>query len=187
MSDDSWHDDAAQMAHILQTIVAALFIGTLAFLLIVLTNGSHVKAPPALWPPTPLALVAVVLVGVGLIARAVVLWNVTTKGRREIANGTYTPVAPMRPVKSVVSENDPCRDAKYLLSVFQVKTIISGAMFEGWAFFATMAYMIEGNPISLDLAILLILGVAAHVPTQSRVIGWVEGQLERLEEEKRLR
>lgn len=172
---------------ILQVIVAALFAGTLFFLLIALTFVPQAKPPHPILPIS-LTMIAAALLVVGLIARAAVLWNVTAKARREIANGTYQPLARQRvaPLPSDVADKppDPCRDATYLLSVFQTKTIISAALFEGWAFFATVAYLIEGDPLGVGLAIVLIIGVAAHFPTQSRAIAWVEQQLELLEQKE---
>ena len=174
MSDDSWHDDAAKTVRTLQIIVAALVAGTLFFLLIALTIAPRGK-PPTSPLPISLTLIAAALVGVGLIARAVVLSGIVTNARRKLVNG------------SDPTEDDAGGDAKYVLSVFQTKTIISGALFEGWAFFATIAYLIEASPIALGLAALLILGVAAHFPTPSGTIAWVERQLEKVQQEKSFR
>lgn len=63
----------------------------------------------------------------------------------KIVNGTYTPLDPRQRGGLVPSEDDGYRDANYLLRAFQTKTIVSGALFEGWSFFATIAYLIEGN------------------------------------------
>jgi hypothetical protein len=186
MYDELWHEQAAKTARILQIIVGAMAAGASVFLVVVLTIGSQAKP---LILPIPLAWLVVPFVGGELVARAVVLWNIARKGRREIINGTYQPVDPRQRIGSPPADiadtpPDPYRDAKYLLSVFQQGTIVSAALFEGCAFFATIAYLIEGNPLSLGLAVLLVLAVAAHFPTQSRAIAWVERQLERLQEEK---
>ena len=177
---------------VLQVIVGAMTAGAAFFLAIVLTIGPMVKPPPAPLPPTLFTLIAAAFVGVGLIARAVVLGSVIAKGRREIVAGAHAPADPRRrmnlPPSDVADKPlDPCRDEKRLLLVFQGKTIVSVAMFEGWGFFATIAYMIEGNPLSLGLAVVLMLCVAAHFPTRSRTIAWVERQMEIVEHEKALR
>ena len=188
MSDIAWHEDATKTVRTLQIIVGAMTTGAFVFLAIVLAIGPQVKKPPGPLPPTPFTMIAAAIVVVGLIARVVVLWNISAKGRREIVSGTYTSVEP-RTRKRLPPPDpaDPCRDEKYLLSFFQTKTITSSAMFEGWVFFATIAYMIEGNPLSLGLAIVLILCVALHFPIQSRAIEWVERQTETLEQEKAMR
>ncbi len=189
MSDMSWEEQATKAARILQIIVGAMAAGASIFLAVVLTIGSQAKR---LILPIPLAWIVALVVAVELIARAVVLGNIASKGRREIINGTYQPLVPRQRSRSLPPDiadkpPDPHRDAKYLLSVFQQQTIVSAALFEGCEFFATIAYLIEGNPISLGLAVLLALAVAANVPTQSRAIAWVERQMERLQEEKMVR
>jgi hypothetical protein len=186
MSDDSWHEDATKTARTLQIIVAALCAGTLFFLVIALSMAPLLK-PPAAIRPISITLFAFAFVGVGLIARAILLWKITTKARREILNGTYTPLDPSQWIRPVPLDDGGCRDAKYLLSVFQPKTIMIAALFEGWAFFAAIAYLLEGGPLSLGLTVVLILGVAAHFPTRSRAIGWVERQLEAVGQEKAMR
>jgi hypothetical protein len=186
MCDHSWHEDATKTVRILQFIVSAMCAGVLFFLVIVLSIAPQFKLPAPL-QPISLALIAAIFAGIGLIARAVVVWKLTVKARREIVNGTYAPLGPRLPSGSLPSDDGECHDAGYLLSVFQTKTIISGALFEGVSFFATIAYLIEGDPVSLGLAVVLILGLAAHFPTRSRVIGWVERQLEVVGQEKMLR
>lgn len=190
MSDVPWHEDAAKQARILQIIVGAMVAGASAFLAVALTVGAEMRPPQPILPVS-LTLIAFLFVGIGLIARTVVLWNMTAKSRREIVNGTYQPVHPgqrMRLLPFDCADNpDPYRTARYLLSVFQHRTIISAALFEGWAFFATIAYLAEGNVLALALVVLLILGVSLHFPTQSRLIAWVERELETVEQEKAVR
>jgi hypothetical protein len=186
MSDDAWHEDASKTVRILQSIVAAMCAGMLIFLVIALSMAPLLK-PPAAIRPISITLIAFAFVGLAQIARAILLWKITTKARREILSGTYTPLDPRRRISSVPVEDGGCRDAKYLLPVFQAKTIMSAALFEGCGFFAAIAYLLEGSPVGLGLALALILGVAAHFPTRSRAIGWVERQLEIVGQEKMLR
>jgi hypothetical protein len=80
----------------------------------------------------------------------------------------------------------PPGDAGSLMAVFQGKIIVGAAMLEGGAFFAAIAYLVEGGPIALALAVVLWLGIAAHFPTLPRVIGWIERQLEWLDQERLL-
>jgi hypothetical protein len=179
MPDVSWREEAAKQARILQIIVAALVMGCLFFLLIALTTGPAAK-PAKPFEPISLTMIACGLIGIELIAQVVVAWSITTKARRGMIDGTYKPV-------DAQQANGQTAGATYLLSVFQTKTIISGALFEGVAFFSTIVYWIEGNPIALALAVLMILGVAVQFPTQSRIIGWVERQFEVIEQEKMMR
>ncbi|MGA2065879.1 MAG: hypothetical protein ABSG86_12975 [Thermoguttaceae bacterium] len=164
MSDDSWHEDAAKTARTLQILVAAMCAGILFFLVIALSMGPVLK-PPATMQPISLTVIAFALVGLGLIARAILLWKITTKARREILSGAYTPIDPSRRSRPVPSADGGCRDAKYLLSVFLPKTIISAALFEGWAFFAAIAYLLEGSPVGLGLALAFcVFGEAIDMP-----------------------
>ena len=130
MCDNSWLDGANKTTRALQLIVGAMTLGLLSALLVISTARSHAE-PPATPPQATLALLAAALIGVGLIARAIVLWTITTKGRREIVNGTYTPVDPRQRIGAFASPEGLCRDEKYLLSVFQNKTIISARAVRG--------------------------------------------------------
>ena len=191
MSDMSWQEPAAKTVRVLQIIVGAMAAGASVFLVVALTIGQQFN-PPRPILPIPLIWIVVFFVGIELIARAVVVGNIARKGRREIINGTYQSVDWRQGGGLVLPDAadkplDPCRDPKYLLSVFQQSTIVSAALFEGCAFLATIAYLIEGNPLSLGLAVLLAVAVAAHFPTQSRAIAWVERQMQRLEQEKMIR
>jgi hypothetical protein len=178
--DAPWHDAAAKQAKILGIIVAALVMGCLMFLLTTLFI-EQIGKPPA-WPVPVMAYTVC-----GLLAMMAVMWIVVTgviasKARSEIVKGTYESFDPKQ---NVVSTGDAAgRDAQYLLPVYQLKTIVSAAMFEGLGFFAMIAYLIERNPISLGIAVAMILGVAAHFPTQGRIISWVDRQLEAVEVEK---
>jgi hypothetical protein len=112
------------------------------------------------------------------VALPVVMYTISSKAQRAIIDKSGMPSAARK------SEDTESRDALSLLQVYQTRTIVSAAMFEGLAFFATIAYLVEGNPISLGVAVAMILGVAAHFPTPGRIIGWVDRQLEAVEVEK---
>ena len=72
------------------------------------------------------------------------------------------------------------------LAFYQTRMIVGAALLEGPAFFLLIAYLIERSPWSLAAAIFMILGVAAHFPTEQRVAEWVEQQMSLLEEERQL-
>jgi hypothetical protein len=61
--------------------------------------------------------------------------------------------------------------------------IAGAALFEGAAFFLLVAYLVERSPWSLAAAIVMIIGVALHFPTQQRVADWIERQTSLLQEE----
>jgi len=193
MPDESWHEEAAKQARSLQIIVTALLMGGVVFLLIVLGIGPKVIQPVPL-QRSPATWVACVAAGIALIAKAVVAWRIAKKARREIVNGTYTPIHSQQQVVPSPTgggpssaENARLRDATYLQSFFQSMTIVGLVLLEAAAVIATRAYFIEGHPVALGLAILMLVSVAAQFPTQSQIIGWVERQIEAAEQEKMLR
>jgi hypothetical protein len=57
-------------------------------------------------------------------------------------------------------------------------------LLEGAAFFATIAYMLERNPLALATAIVLLGTLAARFPTSDRVNAWLDRQLGLLQEER---
>ncbi len=75
-------------------------------------------------------------------------------------------------------------DVPGLVAIFQTKTIMAAALSEGPAFFAAIAYLMEGNPIDLALAALLTVFVGLRFPARARVDHWLEGQLSRLQIER---
>jgi hypothetical protein len=176
--DAPWHDDAAKQARVLGIIVAALVMGCLMFLFTTLFI-EQIGKPPA-WPVPVMAYTVCASLAMMAVIWAVITRVIAAKARKEIVKGTYESFDPKQNTAGDAAE----RDARYLLPVYQMKTITSAAMFEGLGFFATIAYLIERNPISLGIAAAMILGVAAHFPTQGRIIGWVNGQLEAVEVEK---
>ena len=97
--------------------------------------------------------------------------------RSRIAAGTWT----------MQGQNVPSveTDAGKLAAVYQITTIVGGALLEGAAFFALVAYMIEGHFAALAAAAAMLIGVALHFPIGNQLSDWVERQLELIEEEKR--
>lgn len=182
MSDVSWSRRIAVYVRGLQIIVSALVLGCIA---------AAVVLPNLLQPPRPnqtpfVTLVAYVFFGGIVLARLIVPTIVVAKGRRAILNGTF-PVGP----DPAIEHQDGCQtlaelpdDVYRLIELFQQKTIVGAALLEGCALFLAIAYSRERDPIALVLLILLILGVAAHFPTASRVTGWIETQKRRLDEER---
>jgi hypothetical protein len=59
------------------------------------------------------------------------------------------------------------------------KNIVSGALIEGAALFAAVAYLVEGATLGLVVAPVMIVLLALHVPSQGRLDEWVQQQLER--------
>jgi uncharacterized membrane protein len=75
-------------------------------------------------------------------------------------------------------------DAGRLMIVYMTTTIMAGAILEGAVFLLLVAYMVEQQVVSLAVAVAILAALAAHVPWQSRVFAWIDGQLRRLDEER---
>jgi hypothetical protein len=71
----------------------------------------------------------------------------------------------------------PISDEVYLVMQRQNMMIVSMAMFEGAAFFATIAYLIEGQPLALVASAVAIVLQMVQFPTEGRVSTWLEQQL----------
>ena len=70
-----------------------------------------------------------------------------------------------------------------LALLYQQATIVGCALLEGAGFFALVAYMIAGHLAALIVAVVMLIGIAMHVPLGERLSLWVEFQLRAMEEE----
>jgi hypothetical protein len=166
-------DDLPLRVRTMQIIDAALVMGLLSFLLIVtvILPGK----PVALGVLPLLTLIALGFAAAMIVVRVIVVNIVTIAGRRRIG----PPDATGRPTAGA-------RDGttEQLLALYQTRMIVGAACLEGPAFFLLITYMTEHSPWSLAAAIVLILGIAAHFPTQQRIADFVQQQISQMEEEK---
>jgi hypothetical protein len=65
-------------------------------------------------------------------------------------------------------------------AAFQTSAIVGGALNEGAAFFAGIAYLIEQNVIALVVAVILLAVMVVRFPTRERVDRWIAQQEEKL-------
>ncbi len=165
-----------------QIIVAALIMGVVSFLAIIVlflpAQGLMVAAPGGGAPgPAPadsaLPLITYIAVAMGLadLALSFVIPSFSViKARREIAQ---------RGASKIKGD-----DTGALAQVYQTQLIIGAAMLEGGAFFAAIAYMLERNPIALGMALVLLVVLAALFPIRDRISTWLDHQLGLLREER---
>jgi formate/nitrite transporter FocA (FNT family) len=64
------------------------------------------------------------------------------------------------------------------LSIYQLRLIMRLALLEGATFFFLVVYLVEGLPISLAGAGVLLLGMLALFPTRTGVENWITSQRE---------
>jgi len=184
VSDHQWHNELTPVLRTMQIVVGALVAGCAMFLVVVLVVAPTMAADRRQDMPL-ITYVATGFAVVSLIVRAVVPGIVVTLGRRRILNGNW-PMPASRGGSQPINVEfiERTGDAGRLAVLSLNRTIIAAAMLEGAAFFALVAYMIERLPLALVVAVALIVGVALHFPTRSRLVHWVEDQLALIEQER---
>jgi hypothetical protein len=182
-------DDQATLAQVTRTsqiITGSLTAGPLIFLAIVglLRSGGNLPQPIVL-APLSLTYVAVAIAVLALGASVLVPKLITASERRKVADGTW-----IYPTRNLGGSSAPppgaISDVGKLAVVFQKQHIIAAAQIEGVAFFATIAYFLERNPLALGLALVLIGAVALLIPTRARVERWIDHQLEQINQVRQL-
>jgi len=172
----------------LQIVVGALVAGLLVFLVVVLVVIQE-GMPGAPEVASILTYVAVGLALTAVLVRLFVPDMIVARGRRQIGEGAWQ-MPRSAPAHGATGQQHSAQfveqtgDAGRLFLVFQTRTIVAAALLEGPAFFALIAYMLGRSPLAMIVALLLILGVALHFPTQSGVLHWIEEQLRRVDEER---
>ena len=182
MSGSQWQDELTPILRQSQIVSGALILGCVTFF------GVAIAVPGEAAPIDPnlpiLTYAAIGFAVMALIARWMVPGIVASTTRRKIIAGTWRlPThAPARTVAFVERTGDAGRLAMALMT----GTIVSGALLEGIAFFALVAYLLERSPLSLILAGAMILGLLTQVPTRGRLVGWIEEQFGLIEQERHL-
>jgi len=176
MSDPSWQEELGPVLLTMQIIVGALVAGCLTFFVVVCAVSLRGDAADE---SLVITYTAIVFACVALVVRTIVPGLIVAQGRRRIIEGTWqgSPTVNAR-------FSEQTGDAGKLAAVFTTRLIVAAALLEGTAFFAMIAYMLEGSPLALILAAALILGVALHFPTRARLVDWIEEQLTLIEQER---
>lgn len=179
-----WKEAVAPIARIAQIIVAGLIFGGLGFGVIAVFQAGQFGGPPG--PISKLlTYLAIGFAVAALLARAVAGSVIAATGRRRIAEGTWSPPPQGGPVNRELIEQTG--DAGKLAAVFMTRTIVTGALLEGPAFFLLLAHLMEATPESLVGAAVLVLGLVISFPTHGRMVSWIEEQLHEVEQQRQLR
>lgn len=148
-----------------QIIVAALVTGVLAFLGIVVALFSRGDGEPLItWIAIAVAIVTV-------FASIVVSRMVTRQGLQS----TDLPSPSGVDDRFGVGTDD--RVLSKVLAAYQTRLIVACAPLEGAAFFNLIAYMLEGQALSLIVAGMLMLLMAVRFPTTGGAEDWVANAL----------
>jgi hypothetical protein len=186
MPDESWPEEVGRRVVTGQIIVGALLAASIGFLAVVavLVHLDVVEPDREMFWPLNFVLI-LFLIG-DMIARVIVPRVLVAQGRRRIAAGQWPlPQGPGQEAGAAFIERTG--DAGRLLCVYQSKTILASALLEGVAFFGIIVYLLTRSMVGPAVAIAMILGLVFHIPTRSRVVHWIEDQLQLVEQERRLR
>jgi hypothetical protein len=173
MLDEKSQAEVNVVSRSTRIIVFSLCAGIVAFGAFVLfVYGTRDDATAGL-----ITYMSLVVAGVQAIVCVIVPRMIVVGHRQQIAAGTWKAQA------NALDATDT--DAGKLAVVYRTTTIIGCALLEMAAFLALITYLMEGHVATLIAALLMLIGVALHVPLGDRVTVWVENQLQIIEDDRR--
>ena len=163
------------MARAMQVVVLALAAGVVTFGVIVTVIGAE---PPGDRQPEPsiISYLAVAAACVALVASIAVPGLLAAIARRRIVTGQPAMPNPKLTLPAELGDVGP------IAVVYQTRLIVSVAFLEGAAFFNLIAYLLEGQLMSLTAAAIMLIALVSRFPTASQMTGWVEEQLKAIEQ-----
>jgi hypothetical protein len=182
-TDIDWREEIGPQVRTLQIVVAALTAGCLTFMAIAVFMVQSGQAPAADNDMPPIiTYLALGFAGVAIVLRMIVPRMIESAARKRIADGTWQPPTTGQQRAEIVQLVERLGDAGKLLPVLMTRTIIAGAILEGSAFFALIAYLLGRSPLTLAAAVVLVIGVALNFQTRSSAVHWIEDQLAAVEQ-----
>ena len=169
MSEADSPDSLAARLRVMRIITLSLVLGALSFL--GYTLYSRDQGQPA--PPPDLPLITYLALGLALIEGLlcqIVPELSLARVRREIIQGG----GDCEPGPGARED----WHARYL-----TRLIMRLAFLEGATLFLIIAYLMEGQPVALAVAGLLLLVMALHFPSRAGVEAWVDRQCELIQQE----
>jgi hypothetical protein len=149
----------------MQIISGTLAAGVVAFLVVVLViNGPpNAAADPGVVTYLSAGFFLVMLVVAMIVPRSIVQSQIA-----DIARGTW------KPPEQLPANYDVTSESAKLLIVYQTHMIVRLAMLEGAAFFALIAYLLEGHWLALGVAIAALALLLSQFPTRGRLENWAD-------------
>lgn len=179
-SRESWETEIGKAVRVGQIIVSAVTAGPLVFLAIAV--GLRVSQQTLSdQNPSVFTWLSLGFAAAAVLMRMIVPALVFAAARRRIAENTFSPPASQSPFTDLVAQTG---DAGLLWMARITKTILAVAILEGAAFFAIIAFMIEGSLLTVVVALLLTFAILLHMPTQDRVACWIDRELANLANER---
>ena len=147
-------------------ITIAMAIGLSVFMLIMVFMIRPLKFEAPLLELGTKAVLTLVALGFGLTSMVLSSLLAATTVRQRVKQ--------LAAERSQTTEMDSASTEPSLLQLFVNQHIIYLAILEGSAFFNVIAYMIEGNPLCLVLALLLTGRIIASLPSGEKIETWLE-------------
>lgn len=151
------------IVRMLQIIVLPLAMGVMMFLGVVVALKLQQGAPLIVMPQgVGIWLIAIAVAAGCGAASAVVPQLIVRNQTKQLTAEAWADRAAMGP--------------KTLSALFSLKTIVGAALLEGAAFFNLIAYQLEGAAPSVVVALLLLVGILMHLPTEGKFSAWCDTQ-----------
>ena len=155
----------------MQIIVAAMALGCIFLGVVMMVIPSMNEDGP---PEVPLiSYIALLFVGGALVMRIIISMVLTNQGRTTVVQES--------------ANLSPEEVADRFIGLYQTQLIITSALLEGPAFFLLIAFMVEGWIVCPIVAGVLVIGILTGFPTVSRVSGWIQDQIQIIEQRQLLR
>ena len=172
MWDERQRKHLDRVATTLQIITAALATGIVIFAVVVML----ITAGPGKENAQPvITIIGIVATLLALVAGLAVPRIMTRRVQRALVTGKLSPS------NSAAIPAD-LGEVGLLAGIYQTRTILGHAIFEGAAFLNLMAYMMEGQIIALACAALLLVAIVSRFPTRGAIENWIGDELKSIEE-----
>jgi hypothetical protein len=158
----------------LRIIHAALLLGCVSFGAVIVFIRLQQQQPLA--PNPPMLSYIGIAVAVSTVLAFLIVPSMLLNGwRRRLARGESPFPVTIQPAPA--KDDD---DAQYA-TILQTHFIIRAALLEGTIFYQLIAYLVEGQPWTLGLAVFFWLVLLAKFPTDTGTRRWIEAQRDQVE------
>ncbi|HEX5470437.1 MAG TPA: hypothetical protein VFW73_01045 [Lacipirellulaceae bacterium] len=182
MFSSAQHEYIGRVAHTLQVIVGTMAVGVLMFVgMVFFLSPQNAQGAAGTMP-------IITYMAVGMAVAVTVAWiivpgMVVGRMRQSVIERDVAKWGLVRNIPNI----DELEDIAPLAAIYQTRTIIGAAFFEGAAFLATVAYLIERQRLAIYIAIVLILLLVTQIPTVSRLADWIEHELASIQQTRQMR
>lgn len=147
---------------VMQIITLALAMGIVSFMIVAIVIRQQQGQPPATSMVTYLALGYAPI----MLILQLSVPKMVSPARKPASSSRLEDLA--QPAASGLG------DVGMLCNIYQTRLIVAAALLEGAAFFALVAYLTEGNILTLIVAVVMLGCILARFPTVSKVERWIE-------------